>query len=312
MSAPVVTETDAHPATTPPFRFGPELALAGVVLLWSSTSIVTKSSYAEISPLAFVFARFAVTTALAFAVLAVRQRASSWRVARADWGRFVLAGLTGYTLYQIGFALGLERTSPFSYTLLIGMAPLLTLVILAVIGEPTPLRVWAGVGVSLTGMAIFLFDKRVTEAGALAGDLFSFGAAASFAVYGIINRPLVQRYPVETWTAWGVLAGAVPLFLISLPAALAQPWQTVSLQSGLSLLYLAVFPVYIAYILWNWAVARRGIAAASAFTLLVPIVSGIFSAVIFGEAFGPTKLLGAALVLAGLVIVRIRRTEDSS
>ena len=42
-------------------------------------------------------------------------------------------------------------------------------------------------------------------------------------------------------------------------------------------------------------------------TCLVPVVAGIFSALFFGEGFGPLKLGGAALVLAGLAVVRVRR-----
>jgi drug/metabolite transporter (DMT)-like permease len=56
--------------------------------------------------------------------------------------------------------------------------------------------------------------------------------------------------------------------------------------------------------LWNWAIARRGAAAASSFSLLVPIVSGTLAAIFFDEQFGPAKLFGAALVLTGLVLVR--------
>jgi drug/metabolite transporter (DMT)-like permease len=62
---------------------------------------------------------------------------------------------------------------------------------------------------------------------------------------------------------------------------------------------------YVAYMLWNWAIARRGAATASTFGLLVPILSGVLSVLFFGEQFGLAKLFGAACVLAGLVIVRL-------
>ena len=72
---------------------GPELGQLLVVGLWASTFIVTKAAFAEVSPLAFVFVRFALMTALAFAVLAARGR--TWRVRRSDLPRFLLAGLAG-------------------------------------------------------------------------------------------------------------------------------------------------------------------------------------------------------------------------
>jgi drug/metabolite transporter (DMT)-like permease len=301
-------ESSETPApTTRDFEagFAPEIAQLTVVMLWASTFVVTKAAFAEVSPLAFIFARFVIMVALAFAVLLLLQRGPGWRVERADWPLFALAGLTGYTLYQLGFVLGLSRTSPFSSSLLIAMVPLFTVLILAVMGEPTPLQGWLGLGVALVGVAIFLLDKRGAATGTLVGDLLSIGAAVAFALYGIVTRPLVRKYPAETYTAWSVFAGAVPLLLLSLPDASRQDWVTLSGAAWLSIVYLAIFPVYIAYILWNFAIARRGVAKASTFGLLVPIVAGVLSALFWGEPFGLAKLLGAALVLAGLVIVRL-------
>ena len=83
-------------------RFGPELAQLSVVMFWASTFVVAKAAFAEVSPLAFLFARFVIMVALAFAVLLVLQRGAGRWVERSDWGLFVLAGLTGYTLYQLG------------------------------------------------------------------------------------------------------------------------------------------------------------------------------------------------------------------
>jgi drug/metabolite transporter (DMT)-like permease len=297
---------DVDPGLGVVSRFGPELAQLTVVMLWASTFVVAKAAFTEVSPLAFLFARFVIMVVLAFAVLLVLQRGAGRWVERSDWGLFVLAGLTGYTLYQLGFILGLSRTSPFSSSLLIAMVPLFTVLILAAMGESTPLQGWVGLGLALVGVALFLFEKRGASAGTLLGDVLSIGAAVAFAIYGIITRPLVRKYPAETYTAWSVLAGTVPLLLVSLPDALRQDWQTVSLSGWLSIVYLAIFPVYIAYILWNFAIARRGVAKASSFGLLVPIVAGLLSAIFLEEPFGPLKLLGAGLVLAGLVIVRTR------
>ena len=284
-------------------RFGPEFAQLLVVGMWASTFIVTKAAFTEISPLAFIFVRFALMTLLAFGVLAARGRRARWGIARADLPQFALAGLSGYTLYQLGFVLGLDRTSPFSSSLLIAMVPFFTLLILGLRRERTPLGAWLGLAAGIVGVIIFLLDKRGAP-GSLAGDALSLGAAVSFAFYGVVNRPLVRTYPPETYTAYTVLLGSVPLLLLSTPAALAQPWGSITGWGWVAIIYMVVLPVYVAYMLWNWAIARRGAAAATSFSLLVPVVSGTLSAIIFAEGFGPFKLLGAACVLAGLVILR--------
>ncbi len=213
----------ARPNAVALWAFGPEVAQFVVVSLWASTFVVTKAAFAEVSPLAFAFVRFALMTVLAFGVLALRSRGRLQPIQRADLPRFVVAGLTGYTLYQLGFVLGLDRTSPFSSSLLIAMVPFFTLIFLAQRGERTTRRVWVGLGVGLAGVVVFLADKWGSP-GSLVGDALSLGAAVAFALYGLVNRPLVRAYPPEAYTAYALLAGAIPLLAISLPAALAQPW----------------------------------------------------------------------------------------
>ncbi|MGI8588590.1 MAG: DMT family transporter [Chloroflexia bacterium] len=288
--------------------FGPELAQLLVVGLWASTFVVTKAEFAEVSPLAFAFVRFGLMTLLAFVVLAAR-RGRDWGIHRRDLPRFALAGLSGYTLYQLGFVLGLDRTSPFSSSLLIAMVPFFTMLMLSLKGERTRARGWAGLAIAIVGVLVFLADKQGTP-GTLLGDLLSLGAAVSFAFYGVINRALVRDYPPETYTAYAVLAGSIPLLAVSTPAALAQNWAAVSAWGWAGILYMVVFPVYIAYMLWNWAIARRGAATATTFSMLVPVVSGCLSALLLAEGFGVAKLLGATLVIAGLIIVRTGRMGE--
>lgn len=282
---------------------GPELAQFFVVSLWASTFIVTKAAFAEVTPLAFAFVRFALMTALAFGILMLRSHGRLPPIRRADLPRFLAAGLTGYTLYQLGFVLGLDRTSPFSSSLLIAMVPFFTMVFLALRGERSPRHAWIGLAIGIAGVALFLTDK-VGSPGSLVGDALSLGAAVSFALYGLVNRPLVRDYPPEAYTAYALLAGTIPLLIISTPAALAQNWGAISLWGWVGIIYMVVLPVYVAYMLWNWAIARRGAATATSFSLLVPILSGILSVLLFSEAFSVVKLLGAACVLVGLLVIR--------
>jgi drug/metabolite transporter (DMT)-like permease len=303
---------ESRPSPTGLAALAPEGALALVVLLWASTYVVSKGAFAEVRPLAFVFVRFGLMVALAFGVMAFRGRHARqgswlWTPRRRDLPRFVWAGLLGYTGYQLGFVLGLERTSPFSSSLLIAAAPAFTLVALAFLGERPPARAWLGLVVAVAGVAIFVAEKS-GDGGSLVGDALSVLAAVSFSLYGIVNRPLVRDYPTETYTAYTLLAGTVPLLLVGLPDALAQDWNAISAWGWVAIIYMVILPVYVAYMLFNWAVARRGLASVAGWQLLVPVLGGILSALTFGETFNLPKLAGAALVLAGLFIQRARRT----
>jgi drug/metabolite transporter (DMT)-like permease len=287
--------------------FLPELALLTTVTLWATTFIVTKDAFTHIDVMAFVFIRFLLMTLMAFAILGVfRARDPNLALIpkRSDLPRFLAAGLSGFTFYQLGYNLGLDRTSIFSASLLISTSPLFTILVLTAIGERPPAAAWIGVVVAVAGVAIFLRENQGGEH-SLSGDLLCFMAAAAFGLYSVINRPLASSYPPATYTAWTLLLGSIPLVLAGAPAAGRQDWGALGTSSWLAIVYVVIFPVYIAYMLWNFGIARRGAAIATSFGLLVPIIAGTLSALLYDETFGPRKLIGAALVLGGLLFIRI-------
>lgn len=304
----MTTRTDSiESRPTSRTAFLPELALLATVTFWATTFIVTKDAFEHIEVMAFVFVRFLLMTIMAFAILGAmhaRNPEIGLLPSKSDLPRFLAAGLSGFTVYQLGYNLGLDRTSVFSASLLISTSPLFTILVLTAIGERPPAAAWVGVIVAVVGVAVFLLDKRGGEH-SLSGDLLCFMAAAAFGLYSVVNRPLAKSYPPATYTAWTLLFGSIPLVLAGTPAAGRQDWGALTAGSWIAIAYVVVFPVYIAYMLWNFGIKRRGAAIATSFGLLVPVIAGTLSALIYDESFGVRKLLGAVLVLGGLLFIRI-------
>ena len=285
----------------------PEAALGLTILIWASTFLVTKAAFEHISVLAFISVRFGLMTVMAFLILwVVRRRTPGlrWTPHRSDWGRIVLVGLMGFTINGLGFNFGVDRTSVFSAAFLNSTAPIFTILFLAVIGERAPALAWVGIAIATVGVGLFLLDSTGGSR-SLSGDLLCLMSAAAFAVYNIMSRPLTLSYPAPLTTAWTLLAGSIPLVLVGLPSALDQSWSTLPTKSWLALGYMIVFPIYVAYILFHYTISKRGAALTSSFILIVPVLSGLLAATIYDESFGPRKLLGATLVLAGLVTIRV-------
>lgn len=281
----------------------PEAAALSVILVWGSTFTLTKTLYNEMPPLAFGALRFVVIVGIAFLVLYVGSRKAHrpdhLRIKRTDLPLFVLTGLFGYTFYQLGFLLGLEHTSPFAGALMIASStPLVSLLIVSFLGEKQTPMIWLGALLAVAGVTIFLFSGD--EDSKLLGNVIAFGGGVSFSIYQVFNRRLIREYPSATYSAWSTLFGSVPLVLIGVPAMMSHSWSSVSGISWLSFLYMCIFPVYLAYILWGWAIRNRGVAIAG-FSLLVPIVAGVMSWLFYGEEFGAQKVIGGGLAVAGLV-----------
>lgn len=281
----------------------PEAAALTVIIVWGSTFTLTKSLYSEMSPLAFGGLRFIAIVAIAFLVLWSGSRRAGepgrLRIRRADIPMYILTGVLGYTGYQLGFMLGLAYTSPFAGALMIASStPLVSLVIVSVLGEKQSPAIWFGALLAVLGVTIFLFSG--SEGMTWLGNVIAFAGGVSFAFYQVLNRRLVREYAAPTYSAWSTLFGAIPLILIGTPAMFSQDWGNVSGISWLAFLYMCVFPVYLAYIAWGWAIKNGGVAI-TGLALLVPVVAGVLSWLLYDEEFTLRKLLGGGLAVAGLV-----------
>lgn len=159
--------------------------------------------------------------------------------------------------------------------------------------------------VSTAGVALFLSEKvGIGWNAAGLGDLISLGASACFAAYNVANKPLLARYPVTAVMTWTLTLGAPPALLLALPSLWTQSWGRVSPAGWALLAWSIVVPVYLAWSIWAWVIARAGVARASPFLYLAPIAGGVTAWLLLDESFGALKLGGALLTLTGLALAR--------
>lgn len=274
--------------------------------MWASTFTVFKIAWREIDPVAFTGLRFAAM--FAFSVLILALSRSRVRPRKGDLPLLAASGLTGYFLYQMGFVLGLERTSALASAILISTHPIFSVIFLWLSRKETPTRLQIiGVMIGFLGVAIFL---RAWDAFAAArlGDLFSLGAAAAFGAYGVINKPLTERFPPRELLAYGLALGGLLITLVGLPAMLDQDWAAVGVQSWIILVYAIVGPVYLAYLLWNWAIRLRGVTRTVIYGFLVPVLGGAIAIVVLDEPVRAEQVIGGLVVVAGLMVTRLSKT----
>lgn len=284
-----------------------DLVALGVVAIWGISFAFQKQALDEIGVSAFTCIRYLGMVALAWAVVLGRRAAGQpIGIARADLPRFAVAGLFGHSIFIVLSTVGLARTTAFSTALLVGTAPLFAALLLwACRLEPIARGQAAGMVVAFAGVLVFLADKmvaRLSDAGL--GDMLCLAGALFFAAYSVVSKPLGTRYALPVMMAYTSAIGAIPVILATLPAALAFDWARVSSAGWASLMWTIVMPVYVAWTLWGWVMARTGVARASLFMFLVPVAGALASRLLFGETFHPLKLGGAALILAGLAVAR--------
>jgi O-acetylserine/cysteine efflux transporter len=105
---------------------------------------------------------------------------------------------------------------------------------------------------------------------------------------------------------WSSLFSPLPLAALSLafegPAAIGAAFSGLSFLTIGALAYLVVLSTLLGYGLWNDLIMRHGAGRIAPFSLMVPIFGLASASLVLGESFSARSALGAALVLAGLLV----------
>jgi len=290
------------------------LALLGVlacVVVWGVNYPATKVAYREISPLAYTGWRFLIAGAL---VLGWALRSGAPLVPpRGLRLHGLLLAMSGVGVYQLFFALGLARTSGFAAALLNSTSPLLSLLLVALLGQERIGRA-AGLGtaVAWAGVLAFLLAAHGSaDLGGLSGNLLCLVSATCWSIYSVTSSRLSTRLPAATALATTFLLGVPVLLAYCLPEMARQDYGRVSPLVWVILVLSAVFPLYVSFRLWAHGLAVLGVAATTRVGVLVPVLAGVSSAVWTGERFSGAKLASGAVVLAGLAIARLGRPRPA-
>lgn len=272
------------------------------VFIWGTTFVATKLLLTIFSPVEIMFTRFV----LGFVVLLIigkgTFRCERWR----DELYFMLAGLSGVTLYFLMENIALTYSSASIVGVLVSIAPLFTVLLATFFLKERGITksfllgfILALVGilmVSLSGMQ----DMQLHPMGLLLSVL----AAIAWAVYSVTVRRISEfGHGTVQVTAriffWGVLFLLPVAILDGFQAGLAA-W--LAPKAFGALLYLGVVACAVCFVTWNRAVSILGASKTSVYVYAVPVINIVCSMLVLGERLTPMMLLGSALTIAGLVV----------
>lgn len=303
MDEVAASEVGAEAAAPVPGWGWTESSLAVMVLVWGVNFAVVKVALQAFSPLAFNAVRFCIASVMVAAVL--RAQGGLSLPAREHRWRIIGLGLLGNVVYQMCFILGLDRTPAGTASLILALTPVITALLSTLTGHERPgIRTWGGALLSVGGIAL-VTGTGVEMAGrrALTGALILVAAAVGWALYTVGSRGMVRVYGSVRTTAWTLWVGTVGLLVVGSPALARQEW-AVGWRAWGGLLYSAVFGIGLAYLIWYRGVEKIGNTRTAIFSNLTPVVAMIAAAVLLHEHPSPWALLGAAITLSGVMIVR--------
>ncbi|MDH1730204.1 EamA family transporter [Pseudomonas chengduensis] len=160
-------------------------------------------------------------------------------------------------------------------------------------------------GLLVAASGLVLIGLQGGQAMTLAGFALTIAAASMWALGNVVTRKL-GKVNLVGLVVWGSLIPPLPFLALSLwlegPELISQSLRTFSLDSLLVLAYLAFGATILGYGLWSRLLSRYPASQVAPFSLLVPVVGISSSALLLGERLGGLQMVGAALVMAGLLI----------
>ena len=304
---------EAAPAAAPlaPAWTAPLFAVFGV-LGFSFKAILIKLAY-QIDPVDAVTLLtlrmlYSAPFFLAMAWWVSRSRAAVPLV-RGDLWRVIWLGFIGYYLASLLDFMGLVHITAALERLVLYLYPTLVVLLSALLlRQPLTRRTMAALALSYAGIGVvFWQDLRFggDPAATLTGGALVFGSAVFYALYLVQAGPVIGRLGSLRFISWAMLSSTVFVlvqFALTRPlAALAVP----PAVHGISLA-MAVFSTVLPTWLIAESIRRIGANASSLIGALGPIFTIGLGAVILGEGVHAIQLVGAALVLAGVLLATLK------
>lgn len=278
--------------------------------------------YAAIIGLSFIFVKMTVTVAHPIDVLAHRFALSlivvsipvilGWikiRLSLRDLWRIIPLGLLSPVLFFAFQAFGLVSSNSSEAGIIQAMAPVFTLVLASVfLKERTSAIQKLFLLLSVAGVIyILMMQGNGMSAGNFKGIALLLLSTVCFAGYGVLARPLTQKYkPMElTWVTLMVgciVFNAASLIRHASSGSMMDYIKPLGDASYLgALVYLAILSTMISTLLASYALTHLEASQMSVFSNLSTLISIVGGAWILHEPVGGYHYIGALLIIAGVL-----------
>ena len=136
----------------------------------------------------------------------------------------------------------------------------------------------------------------------LIGNLIALVAAICWAVYTVIGKHLVRERGGLVVTSLNMVVGSVPLFflVIGLGELTIPP-----LKASLVILYLAVVPTAVGFVLWYKALEELDASQLGPLQYLVPIGTATIAIFFLDESIQLASIFGMLLIFLGIYLSTI-------
>ena len=236
------------------------------------------------------------------------------RVERRDFPKIFAASVLGFFFAQLSFLVAISHITPMDCSIVASLSPLYTMFIAAyALKEPLSAQKIGGVVLSLCGVIYLILNSTTASSGVVQttpmGVLLIVANSLCFSLYLGIFKPLITKYSVITFMKWIFLFSS----LMSLPFTASELVKINFAELPISYLaelaFLIVCATFVTYFLIPIGQKLLRPTLVSMYTYVQPIVAIVVSIYIGMDTLTLPKVLAAATVFAGVIIVSRSRQK---
>lgn len=237
------------------------------------------------------------------------------KVEKQDYLKILAAAFLGYFVTQLTFLMAIPDVTPMHCSIISSMSPIYTMFIAAIVlKEPLSWQKAGGVALSLCGILFLILNNASGRSGTtestLAGIFLMFLNSLSFSLYLGIFKPVIAKYSVVTFMKWIFLFSALMSLPLSFREVFSFGWTQIPTEQMWELGYLIVFATFMSYFLIPFGQKRIRPTLVSMYSYIQPIIATVISVIIGMDMLTWQKVLAAALVFGGVIVVSRSRSKS--
>jgi len=280
-------------------------------LFWAGQGIAVKMLNGEMTPIAIALLPLYLITLLLIPILLRYRDRSTLRAAWRHRNQFIIAGVGGQLVAQVGMTLGISRSLAANGAILNLLVPILGALIACLLFRErlTPWHIGALL-LGFTGVILLSPMHWSSHSGpglvrGLTGNLFiTFGCLGS-AFYNVYSKRLLNNFSEIDVLFFSYLTAtifSIPL-LFSLDPHCLSCFHIFNSHQWAAFSFLAIFIYGISMLFFFYALRYVNVIVASTSLYLVPIFGVLLAVAMLGERISSQALFGFGIVLLGMLAI---------
>ncbi|WBU53271.1 DMT family transporter [Paracoccus sp. SCSIO 75233] len=277
--------------------------------MWASAFTSTRVIVLAAPPLTALVIRFALSAVVGIAI--ARAMGQTWRLSRTEWRVLIIFGIMQNALYLGLNWVAMTTVEASAAAIIASMMPLMVAFFGWVwLGERLRPIAVAGLVLGVIGVAMIM-GVRLRHGLDPFGTLLCMIAVVALTVATLVARGAGGSRNMLMIVGLQMAVGAVALLIPAIAFEWGQQIEW-SWQLILAFTYTVAGPGLAATFIWFLLVNRIGAVRAATFHFLSPIFGVAIAAMLLGERFGPTDIVGACIVAAGILMVQMARLPNNA